>query len=368
MNTNHIPGPRSANCNHPVFSGNADNFTRYEKVIDMNIFQGRGGNGFVNHAMGAIDKSTSDLHDLEDAGNMFAFHNNRPRTRDDVMKLLFKEGSQGMIAMQEKRYGEAVAQVLKYASTITRQGANPKRFVEGIHAWRDKNGFRFKLGDTTISKRRMELHGLVSIARRMSCNNYWTAVSAKMASKWKLKLVRDRKHNKMKEGEFLVDVGPYLPEQLKKVFREKQVVSFVTEEGETRNLEGEAELCLAGLASDMRRSGMKEEQLDEIYERVSRLAYSSEPENTENKTTTSTAQKRTEDKSTTRMTKEIEQTPKSPKKRKGEACRSSPRKTKGKTVTVTREMGGGKQVSGLLTQCKAVSDRVPPVRVLVMKS
>ena len=103
MNTDHIPGPRSVNCNHPVFSGNADNFIQYEKVINMNIFQGRGENGFVNHAMGAIDKSISDLHGLEDVGNMFAFHNNRPRTRDDVMKLLFKEGSQGMIAMQEKK-------------------------------------------------------------------------------------------------------------------------------------------------------------------------------------------------------------------------------------------------------------------------
>ena len=125
---------------------------------------------------------------------------------------------------------------------------------------------------------------------------------------------------------------------------------------------------MAGLTSDMKRSEMKVGQLDEIYKRVSRSAYSNGPENTEDKTTTSTAPERTEDKSTTRMTKEIEQTPKSPKKRKGEACRSSPRKTKGKTVTVTREIGGGKQVSGLLTQCKAVSDRVPPVPGLVMKS
>ena len=217
-NADHIPGPRTVNIDHPVFSGNADNFTRYEKLIDMHIFRGRGENGFVNHAMGAIDLSICDLHKLADPDNMFAFHNNRPRTRDDVMKLLFRDGSPGMVAMQAERHGEAIAQVLKYASSITRQGANPKRFVEGINAWRDRNGFRFKLGDTTISKRRMELHGLVSIARRMSCNNYWTAASAKMTSKWKLKLVRDRKQNKMEDGEFLVDVGPHLPEQLKKVF------------------------------------------------------------------------------------------------------------------------------------------------------
>ena len=59
--------------------------------------------------MGSIHRSISDLHSSEAEGSGFAYHNNRPRTCDDVMKLLFKEGSQGMIAMQEKRYGEAVA-------------------------------------------------------------------------------------------------------------------------------------------------------------------------------------------------------------------------------------------------------------------
>ena len=119
--------------------------------------------------------------------------------------------------------------MLKFASSITRQGANPKRFEEGIYSWRDMNEFRFVLGDATVSNRRMELHDLVSIARRMSCNNYWTAVTAKMASKWKLKLARDRKQDKMKSGEFLINVRPFLPVQLKKVFREKQVVLLVTE-------------------------------------------------------------------------------------------------------------------------------------------
>ena len=365
-NADHIPGPRTVNKDHPVFWGNVDNFARYEKIIDTQIFRGRGENGFVTHAMGAIDLSIRDLHELPDTDNMFAFHKSRPRTRDDVMRLLFKDGSPGMVAMQNQAHGEAIAQVLKYASAITRQGANPKRFVEGIHAWRDKMGFRFKLGETTISKRRMELHGLVSIARRMSCNNYWTAVSAKMASKWKLKLVRDRKQDKMEDGEFLVDVGPYLPEQLKKVFREKQVVTFVTEEGATRNLEREAEACLAGLTSDMRRSGMTKDQLDQIYQRVSKSTYTDGPDNAQNKTPTKKKRKTTTTRSPTRM---------SPRKNSAaQTVELAAKKRKAKksitdetnTDAVTREGGGAERLTGILTKKEAVRDKVTTAPGLVL--
>ena len=86
-NADHIPGPRTVNKDHPVFWGNIDNFARYEKLIDMHIFRGRGENGFVNHAMGAIDLSIRDLQDLPDPDNLFAFHNSRPCTRDDVTAL-----------------------------------------------------------------------------------------------------------------------------------------------------------------------------------------------------------------------------------------------------------------------------------------
>ena len=350
VNADHIDGSRTVNQEHPVFSGNMDNFAQYEQLIENHIFRGRGENGFVNHAMGAIDLSIRDFHDLPDQHNLFAFHNNRPRTRDDVMRLLFKDGSPGMLAMKEGKHGEAIAQVLKYASAITRQGANPKRFVEGIHAWRDKMGLRFKLGDTTISKRRMELHGLVSIARRMSCNNYWTAVSAKMASKWKLKLVRDRKHDELKDGEFLVDVGQHLPEALKKVFREKQVVKFVTEAGETRDLEREAEACLAGLTSNMRRCGMKKEQLDQIYQRVSRSTYTEGRVRAQNETPPKKRQEPTTTRSPTRT---------SPRRK-----RAAPTAALANAITdpVAREGGGDKQVRGILTKKKAVTIKVarPP--------
>lgn len=365
-NADHIPGPRTVNENHPVFWGNVDNFTRYEKIIDTHIFRGRGENGFVTHAMGAIDLSIRDLHELPDAENRFAFHNNRPRTRDDVMRLLFKDGSPGMVAMQNQAHGEAIAQVLKYASAITRQGANPKRFVEGICAWRDKMGFRFKLGETTISKRRMELHGLVSIARRMSCNNYWTAVSAKMASKWKLKLVRDRKHDKMEDGEFLVDVGPHLPEQLKTVFREKQVVTFVTEEGATRNLEKEAEACLTGLASDMRGSGMTKDQLDKIYQRVAKSAYTDVPDNAKKKTPTKKKRKTTTKKSPAKKsprknsaTRTVELADKRKKAKKSTTDETN-------TDAVTREGGGAERVTGILTKKEAVREKVTTARGLVL--
>ena len=76
-----------------------------------------------------------------------------------------------------------IAQVLKVASSITRQEANPKRFEEGMCNWRDMNKFKFVLGDSTVSNKRMDLHGLVSITRRMSCNNYWTAVAVKKGFK-----------------------------------------------------------------------------------------------------------------------------------------------------------------------------------------
>ena len=62
----------------------------------------------------------------------------------------------------------------------------------------------------------------------MSCNVYYTAVAAKMASKWKLKLHRDRRPGQRKSGEFVVNVRHHLPTRLREVFREEQVASFVT--------------------------------------------------------------------------------------------------------------------------------------------
>ena len=84
-----------------------------------------------------------------------------------------------------------MAQVLKFASSITRMGSNPDRFVDGIYKRRDKKEYNFVLGESTVSGRRMELHGLVSITHRVSCNVCYTVVAAKMTTKWRLKLHRD---------------------------------------------------------------------------------------------------------------------------------------------------------------------------------
>ena len=43
-----------------------------------------------------------------------------------------------MKTIAAKEYGLAVAQVLKFASSVTRMGANHHRFVNGIYSWRDK--------------------------------------------------------------------------------------------------------------------------------------------------------------------------------------------------------------------------------------
>ena len=94
---------------------------------------------------------------------------------------------------EEKNYGCAVAQVLKYACMVTRHGADSRRFVENVNKWSNAHHYPFVLGDATVSGKRMDLHGLVSIARRVSCNPWYTNLAARMASRWKLKLFREKK-------------------------------------------------------------------------------------------------------------------------------------------------------------------------------
>ena len=108
------------------------------------------------------------------------------------MQLLFKDGSAGMKLIEEKNYGCAVAQVLKYACMVTRHGADLRRFEENVCKWSNAHTYPFVLENTTISGKRMELHGLVSIARCVSCNRWYTNLTARMASRWKLKLFREK--------------------------------------------------------------------------------------------------------------------------------------------------------------------------------
>ena len=102
-----------------------------------------------------------------------------------------------MKLIEEQNYGCAVAQVLKYACMVTRHGADSRRFEEGIVKWSNAHGYPFVLGSHTVSGRRMELHGLVSIARRVSCNVWYTNLATRMASRWRLKLFREKKVNQI---------------------------------------------------------------------------------------------------------------------------------------------------------------------------
>ena len=146
------------------------------------IFGGIEDNGFVRFAQQALSESISDLQERTD-GDEFKLGEARPRTRDVVMQLLFKDGSAGMKMIEEKNYGCAVAQVLKYACMVTRHGADSRRFKENVYKWRNAHNYPFELGTTTVSGKQMELHGLVSIARRVSCNPWYTNLVARMATR-----------------------------------------------------------------------------------------------------------------------------------------------------------------------------------------
>ena len=75
-----------------------------------------------------------------------------------------------MTAIDNRNYNFAEAQVLKFAYMVTRHGDGSTRFVQGIEDLRDEHEFPFELGMATVSGRRMELHRLVSITRRVSFN------------------------------------------------------------------------------------------------------------------------------------------------------------------------------------------------------
>ena len=56
-----------------------------------------------------------------------------------------------MTAIANQNYDYAVAQVLKHACMVTRQGGDSSRVVQGIEAWRGEKRFPFELGMTTVS-------------------------------------------------------------------------------------------------------------------------------------------------------------------------------------------------------------------------
>ena len=170
---------------HPRFKDYPENYKQHQDFVQQKIFGGTETNGFVHFAQQALDRSISDLHDREDNVE-FVWDGKQPRTREDVMELMFGEGGPGMTEITNGNYDSAVAQVLKYACMVTRHGGDSSRFVQGIEAWRNENQFPFELGMTTVSRRRMDLRGLISIARRVSCNVWYTNLSSRMTHKWKL--------------------------------------------------------------------------------------------------------------------------------------------------------------------------------------
>ena len=107
------------------------------------------------------------------------------------------------------------------------------------------------------------MHGLVSIARRVSCNVYYTAVSAKMATKWKLKLHRARRQGQRNLSEFLVNVGHHLPTRLREVFREEQVVSFVanSDSRADRDVLKESQDSIEAIVAEMASNGVSKESV-----------------------------------------------------------------------------------------------------------
>ena len=174
-----------------------------------------------------------------------------------------------MKAVKEGQYGVAIAQILKYASSVTGQGSCSNRFVEGIHKWRAVWDYKFELGDTAVSARRLELHGLVVIARRISCNSYWTGIRNLMARKWGVQLVRGSDKGVPEDGEFVVDVENHLPMRLRKVFRAKQIVKFVHEEGNKhRDFESEAQAAFKQAMVSLDKNKTKKKQIDKIFKKV----------------------------------------------------------------------------------------------------
>ena len=127
MQNSNQPNPK-----HVIFN-NLENSKAYSTFIQKDIFMGTGKNGLVMYASQALNESISDLRESQSNANEFRVSNQLPRTKDDVMKLLFDKNGPCIKAIEEKNYGLAVAQVLKFASSVTGMGANHHRFVDGIY-------------------------------------------------------------------------------------------------------------------------------------------------------------------------------------------------------------------------------------------
>ena len=367
MQDSNQPNPR-----HVVFNP-MENSEGYAKFVQNKIFMGTGKDGFVTHASQALNESISDLTESQPDAEEFRISNQLPRTKDDVMKLLFDKNGPCMKAIQEKNYGLAVAQVLKFASSVTRMGSNPDRYVDGIYKWRDKKEYNFVLGENVISGRRMELHGLVSIARRVSCNVYYTAVVAKMAAKWRLKLHRDRRPGQRNPGEFVVNVGHHLPRKLREVFREEQVVSFVANSDigrADRDVLKESEDSMEAIVAEMASNGVSKESVDQICFDVTQRVYNESWEGGSNNAVQPAIQPGATTPETPRRSPR-RQPPIQPAATRPETPRRSPRKKTRTEVNLVQDYqqnSDGESEEGLLKERTPSGKKVKFARVLGRRS
>lgn len=272
-----VPNTSTPREGHTQFEQKTENFVAYQNFVQQKIFGGSGDNGFVSFAKNALDLSISDLQERPDH-NEFKWCYARPRSRDDVMQLLFKDNGPGMKLIEEQNYGCAVAKVLMYACMVTRHGADSRRFEQGIEKWSNAHNYPFVMSHQTISGKRMDLHGLVSIARRVSCNVWYTNLAARMASRWRLKLLREKKVDQVMKGEFVVDVREWLPEKLRGVvFRDQYVVSLVRGgDEEVPNERAAGMAAMAGVVKNIKRSGLSKKDVDEMYAQTIHLVYGEE--------------------------------------------------------------------------------------------
>ena len=79
-----------------------------------------------------------------------------------------------------------------------------------------------------------------------------------MATRWKLKLFRDKKVQELGKGEFIVNVRPWLPERLRNaVFRDQYVVAIVGGEVDEDASKVETGLAaIGGVIRNMKQNGL----------------------------------------------------------------------------------------------------------------
>ena len=91
-----------ANETHVIFSLSDKDRAKHAMFVRSEIFNGTGPNGFVAFANHALNQSIRDLTKDQWNGQDFKISEQVPRTKDDVMKLLFDKDGSCMNAIEER--------------------------------------------------------------------------------------------------------------------------------------------------------------------------------------------------------------------------------------------------------------------------